>query len=502
MVEDALAPKHAATPLPRTLYIWLAIIAMIWVLPAAFPSRAHRAGHMVASQASGGAVLTSDAFKSLMQAEAGTRSFVALQHVSPLASIPGSGRDLLTTAIKALDKVARQTAAPGPARRAIIARHLHGEQIKDATLQASLAPNLKKSGLTPPEIKGELALWRSLYPAPPAKPRIAPAALPREDKRVRAMRLGFLQPLVLGDLYRAGGNKTLASQFDDELAAASQRHLTRSGFIGAFNVIAFLAGLALLIVFLVAASTKRWEKVGRIATAPQSLAWGELLDAFAFYLAFFQGVGLVVGTLAGRFIATLSPRETLLFMGGVQIATGLASVAYLAAACKRRGVSLADVGLTTRGKSLASQIGYGALGWCASLPILIALGLINQKIFQNAPDTTPNPILPLMLAERNLTGRLLIFAMASLAAPFFEEVFFRGALFGALRQRFAWVPAALLSGVLFALLHPKADWIPIIGLGFTLATMREMRQSLVPGITAHFIQNTVTFLVISSIYGS
>jgi len=107
-----------------------------------------------------------------------------------------------------------------------------------------------------------------------------------------------------------------------------------------------------------------------------------------------------------------------------------------------------------------------------------------------------------MLSERNLTGRLLIFAMASIAAPVFEEIFFRGALFGALRARFRWVPAALLSGVVFALLHPKGDWIPIIGLGFTFATMREMRQSLVPGITAHFLQNTITFLTISAIYGS
>ena len=109
--------------------------------------------------------------------------------------------------------------------------------------------------------------------------------------------------------------------------------------------------------------------------------------------------------------------------------------------------------------------------------------------------------MPLIAAEQDVVGRAIIFVMVALAAPFFEELFFRGALFSGLRTRWGWVASALVSGAIFAIAHPPQDWLPIFGLGFGLAAMREMRQSLVPCITAHLIQNALAYLFLTTLFG-
>jgi hypothetical protein len=185
----------------------------------------------------------------------------------------------------------------------------------------------------------------------------------------------------------------------------------------------------------------------------------------------------------------------------VYIGTGLAALAYLRAAAARRGVTLADIGLTARG-TLVGNIGYGIAGYCAILPLLLALRALAQLLFRHLPNTAPNPIMPLIVAERDLAWRLVIFVLVALAAPFFEELFFRGALFAGLRSRWGWVASSIVSALLFAVVHPPQDWLPIVGLGLGFAAMREMRQSLVPSITAHLLQNSITFFSLSMLFQS
>jgi hypothetical protein len=122
-------------------------------------------------------------------------------------------------------------------------------------------------------------------------------------------------------------------------------------------------------------------------------------------------------------------------------------------------VTLADIGLTARG-TLVGNIGYGIAGYCAILPLLLALRALAQLLFRHLPNTAPNPIMPLIVAERDLAWRLVIFVLVALAAPFFEELFFRGALFAGLRSRWGWVASSIVSALLFAVVHPPQDWLP------------------------------------------
>jgi membrane protease YdiL (CAAX protease family) len=151
---------------------------------------------------------------------------------------------------------------------------------------------------------------------------------------------------------------------------------------------------------------------------------------------------------------------------------------------------------------MLSEIVYGIGGYCTALPLVISLGLISRLIFEHDQTRTPNPIMPLMAGEQDPLRRVVIFLMVAVGAPLFEEIFFRGALFSGLRTRYGWVLSAVISGAVFAIAHPPQDWLPIFGLGFAFATMREMRQSLVPTITAHFLQNSFAFIGMSLLFGS
>jgi hypothetical protein len=90
---------------------------------------------------------------------------------------------------------------------------------------------------------------------------------------------------------------------------------------------------------------------------------------------------------------------------------------------------------------------------------------------------------------------ILIIVATCLAAPVFEELFFRGFLFRAFAGRFGPVPAMLLSGFLFGLAHvmvlPLRMTVPIGVMGVSLAWLLQQTRSLIPGMAVHGFVNAL-----------
>ncbi len=91
-------------------------------------------------------------------------------------------------------------------------------------------------------------------------------------------------------------------------------------------------------------------------------------------------------------------------------------------------------------------------------------------------------------------GSKLVLALitASIAAPFVEEIFFRGVLFGWLRTRWGAAPGVILSAALFSGAHA----IPLIlasifVVGLTLAIVYEKTKSTIATMTLHSLFNTI-----------
>jgi membrane protease YdiL (CAAX protease family) len=92
----------------------------------------------------------------------------------------------------------------------------------------------------------------------------------------------------------------------------------------------------------------------------------------------------------------------------------------------------------------------------------------------------------------------------ALFAPIFEELAFRGLLFGVLRRRFQWGPAAMLSAALFALAHGYGmiGFLSVFWSGLIWAWAYERTGSLWPGIIGHAINNLLVCLSVMALLRS
>lgn len=474
--------------LPRTVWLWLALLILTAI---ALPRDEEKPLRRAPVREAG---LSASAFEKYVEAESNTRdAFV----IGALGARAGQREKMLDSAVRSYRSLTASTSSSNMPRRVLILENYRGRPLDEAILTRALPADLKAAGKTPEEITAEITLWRSLYGK---KPFVASADVPDAERRIRQMQLRFLQTRALHDLYAAAGQKERAAALQTALDQEATRHFSRKAVLVGGMILAFLAGLPLLIVFIVSAIRGQWATVGRVTTQPQRLGWGELLDAFVFYLTVVRVTGYAAAPLLARYLPSPTAPEILATHVIVYIGTGIFALAYLWGRIRMRGATLGDIGLRTGGNRLFADIGYGVAGYCATLPFFFALAFIARMIFQHSPNTSPNPILPLITADRDWTYRLTIFVLAAIAAPLFEELFFRGALYSGLRTRLGWVYSALLSAAFFAIVHPVQDWLPIFGLGVSFAVMREMRQSLVPSMTAHFVQNSLAFISLSTLF--
>jgi membrane protease YdiL (CAAX protease family) len=98
-------------------------------------------------------------------------------------------------------------------------------------------------------------------------------------------------------------------------------------------------------------------------------------------------------------------------------------------------------------------------------------------------------------------GLYLLGPVVIVAAPFGEELLFRGYFYKGLRRYFSVGPAAILSGIAFGAVHFAGvsflilvPSLAVVGIG--LALVYERRQSLLASMTAHAMFNLVGFISI------
>ncbi len=89
-------------------------------------------------------------------------------------------------------------------------------------------------------------------------------------------------------------------------------------------------------------------------------------------------------------------------------------------------------------------------------------------------------------------------------APLFEELAFRGLLFGVFRRRFQWWPAAMLSAALFALAHGYGliGFLSVFWSGLIWAWAYERTGSLWPSMIGHAVNNLLVCLSVMALLRS
>jgi membrane protease YdiL (CAAX protease family) len=86
-------------------------------------------------------------------------------------------------------------------------------------------------------------------------------------------------------------------------------------------------------------------------------------------------------------------------------------------------------------------------------------------------------------------------------APVFEELVFRGLLYGTLRTRLGWPLAALSSALVFALAHGYGvvGFLSIVLSGVLWAWVYERTGSLLPAILAHMVNNAAVAVALTAL---
>jgi membrane protease YdiL (CAAX protease family) len=136
---------------------------------------------------------------------------------------------------------------------------------------------------------------------------------------------------------------------------------------------------------------------------------------------------------------------------------------------------------------LAVALGF-SLHWPAG-----AVESLAQRLIPT-PRETIEARISLLSAASPLQLSLLLLVVACVG-PLVEELFFRGALYGALRRRYSLAGAGVATAVCFVVGHLDVyAWLPLAAVSAAMTHLRAMSGSLLPPLCTHVAFNAVTVL--------
>jgi hypothetical protein len=136
---------------------------------------------------------------------------------------------------------------------------------------------------------------------------------------------------------------------------------------------------------------------------------------------------------------------------------------------------------------------WGFGGYLVALPLVVIVSLINQQIWHGQGGS--NPLLFLALKSQDSVALAIFFFTASIAAPIFEEIIFRGFLLSSLSKYVSVTTAIILSSLLFAIAHLSlSEIVPLMTLGIVLGTVYSRSRNLLSSILLHGLWNSGTLI--------
>lgn len=222
------------------------------------------------------------------------------------------------------------------------------------------------------------------------------------------------------------------------------------------------------------------QQVGEpVDAGPPPPRWG-LLDA--------------VGALLGFVVLSLVVSGGLVWLGLEPAAAGVAATlagwvslaGWPILVARRRGNGVrSDLALAYRPVDLG-------LGLLASL-VVFGAAAVFLAIYLRVTGDVPTSAVGDAAQGAGAAWQVLSLALLSLAAPFVEELHFRGMWWSALRRRGLrpW-PTLLVTSALFALVHLEPERAPLLfAAGLAAGFVRMLTGRLGPAFVTHFIINAL-----------
>ena len=136
---------------------------------------------------------------------------------------------------------------------------------------------------------------------------------------------------------------------------------------------------------------------------------------------------------------------------------------------------------------------WGFGGYLVAIPLVLLVSALNQQIWHGQGGS--NPLLFLALQAQDRVALAVFFCTASIAAPIFEEIMFRGFLLPSLTRYTSVNGAIVISGLIFAIAHLSlSEVLPLATLGIVLGFVYSRSRSLLAPMLLHCLWNSGTLV--------
>lgn len=251
--------------------------------------------------------------------------------------------------------------------------------------------------------------------------------------------------------------------------------------------LAIFIGMAVDAEFLWRRLVRRRPIAGRLTGRQDWGMWDVFLVAVVFWAAFLALIALSP-LLFGAGEEPSQVSRAVIF----QFAAEAAAVAFLFMIVPGGAVeALGKLGFF-RGNTVRRVLA-GIKGYMGFLPILLLLTWVTELGADRLGiELQPQEQIGFFFADLSLPALCFLVLFVVFLGPIFEEIFFRGFAYQAMRRFLGLWPSILVSAGLFSALHASASvFLPIMGLGVVLAYSFESSGSLVTPVTIHICQNGI-----------
>jgi uncharacterized protein len=144
---------------------------------------------------------------------------------------------------------------------------------------------------------------------------------------------------------------------------------------------------------------------------------------------------------------------------------------------------------------------WGIGGYLAAVPMVVIASMLNEQVLRGQGGG--NPLLPILVESHENFPKLILWSTIGLAAPFFEELIFRGFLLPSLTKFMPVGGAIAVSAFCFALAHLNlGDLIPLTVLGMVLGFVYVRSRNLLAPMLLHCLWNSGSFVSLLALGGN
>jgi uncharacterized protein len=321
-----------------------------------------------------------------------------------------------------------------------------------------------------------------------------PRLLPNAQERIQKNLEGWFRSTALIQLYQLQQRQDALSAIKATQQESSAQAVLKLAVIGTIPTLAALIGLILLIFLFAQRLLKgKASLLAQNADIPWSTPWdGETILQVFVVGFFFMGqifVPLVISVLPiPRPITDVRLQAFSVLISYLLVALGALLVLYFSL---KPFFPLPEFWFRFRFQDNWFLWGLG--GYCTALPIVVVVSLINQQLWQGQGGS--NPLLQLALESQDGVALGIFFSTAAIAAPFFEEILFRGFLLPSLTRYLPVWGSILISSLLFAIAHLSlSEILPLTALGIVLGVVYTRSRNLLAPMLLHSLWNSGTLL--------